>query len=146
MAILGTKALIPVRQAVLGTLGAADGLDADTIQFDGYIWRVKMTLGANGSSSGSTDIVIERTSAAGVTADLWTIGTGIGRMAHDSSALYLEWDWQHSGWTGYSATQLVPPTGARVKKGDLLKLNIDAVPGSASADLTVTLWIYPTAD
>ena len=147
MAITGVNQLIPVTLVDLGTITVADGQDGVTMQFDGIIWRVSSNVGVNGTTSGNTDFVIERTPAGGSAGDLWTIGAGIGRIAHDSDELYLEWDWENSGWEGYSATQIYPPTGTRLKKGDLLELNVNAIPGgSDSADLKVTLWVYPLAD
>lgn len=147
MAHTGVPALIPIPLAALGTLTVADGEDYVTMGFDGIIWRVSCNVSSTGTTSGNTDFVIERTDAATSTAaDLWTPASGIGRIAYNASAAYLEWDWENTGWTGYSSSQIYPPTGTRLKKGDTLSLNVNVIPGgSDSADLRVTLWVKPLA-
>lgn len=141
----GVTFAVPVVLKALGVISAADGWDQFTMPFDGIIHQVQMSIGVTGSSSGNNDAVVERT-RSGSAADIWTVGSGIGRIAYDASAKFLEWDWENTGWTGYSATQIFPPSGAIVQKGDALKLNVNAAAGSGSpADLVVTLWVVPTA-
>ena len=146
MAILGLSRAIPLVMSVPGTLAAGDGWDLHNLDFPAILWKVDMVVAANGASSGNTDFVIERTPSGGAAGDLWTVASGCGRIAHDSTNLYLTWDWENANMTGYAAGQLYPPTGARLAKGDALKLNIDAVPGTASTSLTVRLWLVPLAD
>lgn len=147
MAHLGANFLVPITLVAGGTLTAADGKDLHTMEFSGILWKVDMVLGATGSSSGNTDVVVERTPSGGSAGDLWTVGSGIGRIAYNASAKYLTWDWENAGWAGYSASQIYPPTGCNLAKGDALKLNVDAIPGgSDSANLVVRLWVKPTVD
>jgi len=146
MANTGVSLAVPITFYAGGTLATGDGKDGLTMPFDAIIWHVKASVGINGTSSGQTDFVIERTPNGGSAANLWTVAADIGRIAHDSDELYLEWDWENDGWAGYASGQTYPPTGCRLKKEDLLELNIDAIPGgSDSADLTVTLWVVPVA-
>lgn len=142
MAITNTNFLIPVVLTAPGTLTVKDDYDQVTMGFGGVVWKVQANIGVNGTTSGNTDFVVEKDGT-----DMWTPAAGCGRIAHDSSALYLEWDWENANWTGYASGQTYPPTGARVDAGDVLQLNVNVIPGgSDSVDLKVTLWIKPFVD
>lgn len=147
MAHTGTVSLVPISLEAQYTLSVADGWDYLTMPFSGVIWRAVMTVGYLGTTSGNIDCVVERTTAAAVTTDLWTVASDIGRIAYDAAAKYLEWDWENDGWTGYASGQVYPPSGCRLNKGDTIKLNINAVDGGGVASgLKVVLWVRPFAD
>lgn len=147
MAHTGVDFLVPIVLSGIGVLSVADGYDAHVMEFSGILWDVDMTLGVLGTTSDNTDVVVERTPSGGSAGDLWTPASGCGRIAYNASAKYLNWDWENANMTGYASGQIYPPSGARLDKGDTLKLNVNAIPGgSDSADLKVVLWVKPTVD
>jgi hypothetical protein len=147
MAHTGTASLIPISLEAQYTLSVADGWDYLTMPFSAVIWRVTMAVGYQGTTSGNIDCVVERTDTASTTTDLWTIAATCGRIAYDATYKYLEWTWENANWTGYSSSQIYPPSGCRLNKGDTIKLNINAIDGGAVASgLKLTLWVRPFAD
>lgn len=133
MAFLHGKSAIPVRLQELAVITAADGKDVLTVPFDGYIERVHMYVGTTGATSGNNDATVYYTKPTGgysTTGDLWTVASGIGRIAYNGTK-YLEWD--RDSCALYF-----------VERGGTLSLNVDAVAAAGSpADLVVTLFIQP---
>jgi hypothetical protein len=134
---MSVQVAIPVVLSMLGTLATGDGKDVVTLPFNGRVDHAHMLLGANGATSGDTDVTVYYTKpTAGVSAsgDLWTVvATTVGSLANDSSVLYQE----------IEAASIVA-AAAEVEAGGTLSLNVDEVPGTASTDLLVTVWIVPT--
>jgi hypothetical protein len=134
MAFLYGKSAQQVTLQSLGgvVLAVADGVDILTVPFDGYLERVHMAVGDGGAVGNNTDVVVEYTKPTGglsTSGDMWTIGAGVGRIAHDATE-YLEWD--RDSCLLYF-----------VERGGTLSLNVNAIPDTASKDLTVHLYIQP---
>jgi len=127
---------IPIILTELAVITAADGKDLVTIPFSCTIFDVHMKVGTTGSSSGNNDVTVYYTApTGGVTSsgDLWTVASGVGRIAYNASVKYLRWAAASCAIT-------------KLEAGGTLSLNVDAVAGAGSpADLTVILNVYPAA-
>lgn len=129
MAFLYPRDVMEITLEDLATLTVADGKDVMTVPCDMEIFYVRATLKATGTTSGATDFVLE---AAGT--DIWTVATGVGRIAYDASVRYLQMTRDNL-------------TTTKLKAGQALKLNINAIPGgSDSAGLIVHVIGYPLND
>lgn len=125
---------VPIHLSMNTTTATGDGADVVTVPFNCNVFAVHMKMGANGSGSGQTDVTVYYTKPTGgvsTTGDLWTVASGVGRMAHDSSALYLRWAAASCALT-------------KLEKGGTLSLNVDAVAGTPGTNLEVILWVVPT--
>lgn len=134
MAFLYPQHLIPITLSELAVITAADGKDVRTVPFDAKVFLVHMKLGTIGSGSGNNDAVVAYTKPTGgisTSGDLWTVASGVGRIAFDAAAKYLSWDVDS---LDYSI----------IERGGTLSLDVDAVAAAGSpADLEITLWVAP---
>lgn len=129
MAFLYPRDVIHLQMEDLAVLTVADGKDVMTVPCDMEIFYIRATIQVTGTTSGNNDYVLE---AAGT--DLWTIGTGVGRIAYNASVRYQEFTRDSMSTT-------------KIKAGQALKLNINAVAGAGSpAGLVVHIFGYPLND
>lgn len=104
-----------------GTLSAGDGAAKWIAPLDCKLVHVGAHLGDAGSTSGSTSIQVSS-----------------GATDYLSSTLDIAYDDADS--TGETTSF----TSQAISKGDLVEIDIDAVPSTASADLTVHLSVFTT--
>lgn len=116
------------------TLATGNGVDVIVVPCDMDIFYVHMTLGTTGGTSGNTDVVVNYTAPSGgatTSGNLWTVGTGVGRIPYNATSRFLTWDRDSMAIT-------------RIEAGGTLSLNISSVPTTASSNLVITLYGYPT--
>lgn len=124
--------LIPITLTEMATLTTADGKDVVTVPFDAEIFRVHMKLGNTGTTSGNVNVTVYYTKPTGgvsTTGDLWTVATGIGRIAYNASAKYVAWDRDDLAYT-------------LIEAGGTLSLNVDGI-STTPNNLEITLWVFP---
>jgi len=129
MAYLKPLEVIQLTLSELTTLGTGDGKDVITVPCDMEIYSVHMKLGTIGDTSGNTGVTVYYTAPSGgstSSGDLWTVGTGVGRIAYNASSKYLDFTRDNMNITF-------------IERGGTLSLNIDSVPNTASTDLIITI-------
>jgi len=129
MAYLNPLEVIQLTLSELTTLSTGDGKDVITVPCDMEIYSVHMKLGTTGGTSGNTDVTVYYTAPSGgstSSGDLWTVGTGVGRIAYNASNKYLNFTRDSMNITF-------------IERGGTLSLNVDGIPGIASTDLTITI-------
>lgn len=134
MAFLNPKFAVDLVMEDGAVITVADGKDIRTVPFNCEIFRVRMILGSNGTTSGNNDATVTYTAPGASAVDLWTLGTGVGRIAYDATPRYLEFTRDNLAVT-------------KLQAGGTLSLNVDAVAGgSPGAPLVMILTVYPTDD
>lgn len=135
MAFLNPKMAVDLVLEDGAVITVADDKDVRTVPFNCEIVYARVVLGSTGTTSGNNDVVVEYTPPGGSAGDLWTVGAGVGRIAYDASAPYLEMDRDDLDVT-------------KLRAGGSLALNVDAVAGGGSpgAPCVVILTVYPTDD
>lgn len=134
MAFLNPKFAVDLVMEDGAVITVADGKDVRTVPFNCEIFRVRVVLGSTGTTSGNNDVVLAYTAPGASAVDLWTVGTGVGRIAYDASVPYLEFTRDNLAVT-------------KLQAGGTLSLNVDAVAGgSPGAPLVLVLTVYPTDD
>lgn len=137
MAVSTANKAVPFVFTEMATLSVADGKALQTIPFVCQILGAFMSVGSTGGTSGNTDVVLEYTApsdaALSSSGDLWTVGSGVGRIAYNASTKYIEWS-----SSSFNKVYL--------EAGGTLKLNVDAIPSTASNNLLVILWVHPVND
>jgi len=132
---LYSKVNFPLRLEFITTTATGDGKEVIYVPFNCTIHSVQMTLATTGASSGNTDVTVYYTKPTGgvsTTGDLWTVATGVGRIAYNGTQ-YLRWLAASCAYT-------------KLEAGGTLSLNIDAVAGTEGTNLAVTIWVYPVDD
>ena len=109
---------------VPGTLSTGDGKAKVVAPCNFEIEEIQWGLGNTGGTSGNTDMVL----SIG-TQDFWTVAAGLGRIAYNATDKYQVID-----------RSSINSAARSVNEGDVIEVDIDAVPGSASADLWVTIY------
>ena len=132
MTLLYPAQVTQLTLAELATLTVADGKDVVHVPCDLKLFRVRMYVGTTGTGSGNVDATVYYTKPSdGITAtgDLWTVASGVGRIAYNASAKYLEWD----------ADSLLI---TNIEAGGTLSLNVDTI-STAPANLVIHLLGIP---
>jgi hypothetical protein len=136
MPFLNPSKAVVLTLTEMATLSVADGKDVVVVPCDMELYRVHMKLGTTGGTSGNTDVTVYYTAPSGgstSSGDLWTVGTGVGRIAYNASNKYLNWTRDNLAVT-------------RIEAGGTLSLNVDSVPSTASSYLTVDIVGVPQGD
>jgi len=129
MPYLEPREVIQLTLSELTTLSAGNGKDVITVPCDMEIYSVHMKLGTTGGTSGNTDVTVYYTAPSGgstSSGNLWTVGTGVGRIAYNAANKYLDFTRDNMNVTF-------------IERGGTLSLNVIAVPGTASTNLTITI-------
>jgi hypothetical protein len=129
MSYLQPLEVIQLTLSELTTLSAGNGKDVITVPCDMEIYSVHMKLGTTGGTSGNTDVTVYYTAPSGGSTSsgaLWTVGAGVGRIAHNATNKYLDFTRASMDITF-------------IERGGTLSLNVINVPGTASTNLTITI-------
>ena len=129
MAYLKPSEVIQLTLAELATLSNTTNLDVISVPCDMEIYSVHMKLGTTGGSSGNTDATVYYTAPSGgstSSGNLWTVGTGVGRIAYNASSKYLDFTRDNMNITF-------------IERGGTLSLNVSSIPGTASTNLIITI-------
>jgi len=110
---------------VAGALAAVTGRATWAAQKKGRIQEIEMSLGLTGSVSGSTTIDVKKNGTSILVGTPLTIAQGSATKFVRSAALVL-------GPAGGGE-----PSGVDYVEGDVFTVDITAVPGTTSTDLTV---------